>query len=216
MFKRKWHWILVVVVVLGIGGIALFLKPKTETQEPIKIYKVVAPAPKTSSTKETNMEEPDITTPHSHDHSHGHSHETAPHFHTEDANTNSGEYDWRDDRAFDSTVEKNDPWNQTNQGPEAAQTTDETYPPRDWHKTKDPELFAEYFYAQLLKQFGDIPEVHIIGQHQLNMAKNLPISIDKYIEYLEASHTLWPHEKTSKLIDDLQKDKAEGVEWVFK
>lgn len=214
MFKRKWHWILVLLFFLGVGGSLLFLKLKA-AKEPVKIYKVVTPDPKPIPTK-VHTKEMDITTPQTHDHNHEHSHETIPHSHVEETNTNSGEYDWRDDRAFNSTVEKNDPWNQTDQAPEATETTGETYPPLDWHKTKDPELFAEYFYAQLLKQFGDISEVHIIGEHQLNMAKNLPISIDKYIEYLEASHELWPHEKTSKLIEDLQKDKAKGVEWVFK
>ena len=35
-------------------------------------------------------------------------------------------------------------------------------PPPDWYKTEDPELYNKYYFAQLLKQFGDIPELRYI------------------------------------------------------
>lgn len=210
MFKQKWHWILAAVI-LCIGGIAFFLKPKTETQEPIKTYKVVTPDPKTSPTKETRKEETGITPPHNHDHSHGHSHETGQHFHLEETNISSSEYDWRDDSAFDVPLPKSDPWKQTHPESETTDTVDDTYPPRDWYKTEDPVLRAEYFYAQLLKQFGDIPEVHIVGEYELNAAKGVPQTLDDMENHLEANYYLFPNEKSKKAIEDFQEIKALGA-----
>ncbi len=115
--------------------------------------------------------------------------------------------DWRDDPAFDDTFVKKDPWKQTYPQQTSTDDTDDTYPPRDWYKTEDPELHAEYFYAQLLKQFGDIPEVHIIGEHKLQIARKVPITDDQWIKYLEASQVVWPNEKNAELLEALQKDK---------
>ena len=169
MFKRKWHWILAAVV-LCIGGIVLVFKSKTETQEPIKIYKAVTVDPETNPIKGTNKEETSITTSHSHDrnhdHSHAHSHETAPHSHAEETNSHNGEYDWQDDGVFDVTLPKSDPWKQTHPESEPTDTADDIHPPRDWYKTEDPELFIKYFRAQLIKQFGDIEEVHTIADRE--------------------------------------------------
>lgn len=213
MFKQKWYWVLVVLVGFGVGGTFLFLKSKA-TKEPVKIYKAVTLDPQPNSTQEVIAHETDISTPHNHDHSHGHSHEVVSHTHAAETNTSSSGYDWRDDDVFESSSPQVDPWEQTYPDQEST-NTDDIYPPRDWYKTKDPELRAEYFYAQLLKQFGDIPEVHVIGEHTFQMAKKQPIHIDKYIEYLQALQVLWQDDKTSKLIDDVQKDKAQGVEFIF-
>ena len=35
--------------------------------------------------------------------------------------------------------------------------------PRHWIHAEDRILFAEYYRAQLVKQFGDIPEVHTVA-----------------------------------------------------
>ncbi len=217
MFKRKWYWAPTAVAFLCISGIVLFLKPKTETQEPIKIYKAVTPDPKTSPTKEIGKEETGITPLHNHDHSHGHSHEhghshgAVPHFHSEETNISSSGYDWRDDGVSDVTLPKSDPWKQVQPESQTADTADDTYPPRDWYKTKDPELHAEYFYAQLLKQFGDIPEVHIVGEHNLNVAKGVPQTLGDIEAYLEANYYLFPNEKNKKAIEDFQEIKASGA-----
>ncbi|MCY3742466.1 MAG: hypothetical protein OXH00_15735 [Candidatus Poribacteria bacterium] len=198
MFHRKWHWILAALFVLSIGGFGFF---NTRTQqEPIKIYKMVIPNPKTRAITETNTERTKSSVQHEHDHDHPHG--TLP-------PASNDEVDWRDDSAFDSTVEKNDPWKQTYPQQASTDDTDDKYPPRDWYKTEDPELHAEYFYAQLLKQFGDIPEVHIIGEHKLQIAKKVPITDDQWIKYLEASQVLWPNEKNAELLEALQKDKVE-------
>ena len=219
MFKRKWSWASTALVVLCISGIVLFLKPKTETQEPIKIYKVATPDPKTSPTKETGKEETDLTPSHSHDHnhdhSHEHSHEAVPHDHAEETNTSSSGYDWRDDSVSDVTLPKSDPWKQTHIESEPTNTVDDTYPPRDWYKTEDPVLRAEYFYAQLLKQFGDIPEVHTIGEYELNAAKGVPQTLGDIENHLEANYSLFPNEKNKKAIEDFQEIKASGATMSF-
>lgn len=211
MFKRKWYWAPIAVVVLCISGVVLFLKPKTETQEPIKTYKVVTPEPKTSPTKETGKKETGITLSHSHDHSHEHSHETVPHSHAERTNINSSEYDWQDDSVSDVTLPKSDPWKQPHSESQPIDPADDTYPPQDWYKTEDPELRAEYLYAQLLKQFGDIPEVHTVGEHNLNIAKGAPQTLGEIEAYLEANYYLFPNEKNKKAIEDFHKIKASGA-----
>lgn len=216
MFKRKWHWALTVIIILCLGGITFLLTPKIENQEPIKIYTAVTQDPETNANKENNKTKTETTAEHSPDYKHGHPHETLPHSPVEETNTGSDEYDWQDDSTFDVTLSKSDPWMQTYPEQESTDVTDDTYPPQDWYKTEDPQLRAEYFYAQLLKQFGNIPEVHTVGEHRLQMAQKVPIHIDKYIEYLEACNTLWPDPDTSSLINDMRKDKAKGIKFIFK
>lgn len=209
MFKRKWYWVPAAVIVLCISGIVLFfLKPKTETQEPIKTYRVVTPAPKTRATKETGKEETGIAPSHSHDHSHGHLHETVPHVHAEETNISSSGYDWRDDSAFDATLPKSDPWKQTHPASETIDTTDDIYPPRDWYKTEDSELFIKYFRAQLIKQFGDIEEVHTIADRAEKRKKGILVSLDEQIRFLEAQYFLWPHKNTLQTLESLRKLKT--------
>ena len=190
------------------------LKPKTETQEPIKIYKAVTPDPKTSPTKETGKEETGITPSHSHDHNHGHSHETVPHFHAEETNISSSEYDWRDDSVSDVTLPKSDPWKQTHPESETTDTADDTYPPKDWYKTEDPELFIKYFRAQLIKQFGDVEEVHIVVDREEKRKLGIPVTLDEQINFLEAQYYLWPDDNTLKTLKSLRmiKSKTEHSE----
>lgn len=92
---------------------------------------------------------------------------------------------------------------------------DATYPPRDWHKTADPELRAEYLHAQLLKQFGDIPAVHIIGAFELRAARGIPPAVDEYIAFLEAHNSLFPNETHQRTLEDIRKAVADGVKIVF-
>jgi len=209
MVKRKLYWALAAVIALCIGSFVLF-KPKTQL-DPIKIYKVTTPAPKPSFPTETNTDETEVATQHGHNpgYSHAHPHETGLHAPAAETAPSGGEYDWRDASTFEPPLPKSDPWKQTYSERQVTDETDETYPPRDWYKTEEPELRAKYFYAQLLKQFGDIPEVHVIGEHKLNIAKKAPIAIDQYIEYLEASQVLWPNEKNAELLEVLRRDKVE-------
>ncbi len=134
-----------------------------------------------------------------------------PHSHGAETITHSREPDWRDDRAFNVTLPKSDPWQQAYPESESTDVVDDTYPPRDWYKTEDPELRAEYFYAQLLNQFGDIPEVHTVGEYELNIARGVPPTLGKIEAYLEANYHLFPNEKTKKAIEDFHEIKALGA-----
>ena len=213
LFKRKWHFFVTAVLILCIGGITFFLKPRTKPQEPIKVYKAVTSDPK-SKPITSNKEETDITTFHHQGHSHTHSDETEPHSHTTESNVGSAAYDWRDDGVFESPPPKEDPWEPTY--PEQ-QTTDanDTYPPRDWYKTKDPELRAEYLYAQLIKQFGDTPEVQTIGDYELKVARGIAPTLEEYANYLEAHYTLFPNEDNRRTLEDFRKIVASGSEIIF-
>lgn len=157
------------------------------------------------------------TTDHSHDHSH--SHDMAPHSHIQRTTQNSA-YDWQDDNTFDASHLKADPWKQTYPNKEEVTTASEsaegeTYPPVDWDLTEDPKLRAEYLYAALLNQFGDIPEVHTIGDYEIKAAKGLPATYDEYTTYLEAHLSLWPSKVTQQTLERVEKAKAEGVHIVF-
>lgn len=120
-------------------------------------------------------------------------------------------YDWLNGNAPTPMPSKKDPWKQTKPIDETTPVDDETYPPRDWHKTEDPELYATYYYAQLLKQFGDIPEVHIIGEHRLNKARRIPTTLGKLEVYLEAMYSLFPVEENKVALDKFQEIKASNA-----
>ena len=201
---------LVALIIISVGGF-IFLRPTPPP--PIKVYSVVTPIPKPAPTAQTRAEKTDIAVQHGHehDHSHGHLHETVPHSHASEMNTKSGKYDWRDDDAFDIELPKDDPWKLNLPASESMDAVDDTYPPRDWYKTEDLELRSEYFYAQLLKQFGDIPEVHIVGEYELDVARGVPLTLGKIEAYLEANYHLFPNEKTKKAIEDFHEIKALGA-----
>ncbi len=218
MFYRKWQWALVALIIMSVGGF-MFLRPTTPP-EPIKIYSAVTPTPKPVSTAQTDMEKTNITAQHGDapDPSHGHSHEPIPHFHGEAANTKSGEYDWQDDGEFDVTLPKSAPWKQLYPEGDSTEDIDEdTHPPRGWFKTTtDPALFAEYFRAQLIKQFGDIPEVHTLADIELKTRSQIPLTQDEMIRNLEATYSLWPDPRTLKTLERLRHKIADGTPIVFR
>ena len=63
-------------------------------------------------------------------------------------------------------------------------------PPPDWPETEDPELRKKYYFAQLLKQFGDIPELRYIIVFDLKPKDN--ITIEQAIAWSEAMYRLFP------------------------
>ena len=63
-------------------------------------------------------------------------------------------------------------------------------PPPNWYETEDPELYNKYYFAQLLKQFGDIPELRYIIVFDLKPKDN--ITIEQAIAWAEAMHRLFP------------------------
>ena len=63
-------------------------------------------------------------------------------------------------------------------------------PPPDWYETEDPELHKKHYFAQLLKQFGDIPEVRYIIV--FNQPKDDNITLEQAIALSEATYRLFP------------------------
>ena len=204
--KNAWPFTLAALVVICIG--AFVLLHGKEPVSPRKTYKA-APAPNQSKTV--------VATEHTHDsvgqppHTHSHPLPTDP------ADIPSGEEsDWRDESGLDSSLSDNDPWKQTYPESESIDDADETYPPRDWYKTEDPALYVEYLQAQLIKQFGDIPEVHAFVAFQERRKHGIPIKdADEYLNFLTAQYALWPEEETLETLQKLQKRMAEGANIIF-
>ena len=81
---------------------------------------------------------------------------------------------------------------------------------------KDPLLRAKYLYDILLNQFGDIPEVHTIGEYEHNAAQGIPPTLDEYINFLEAHMSLWPNDTTLETLKEMRRVKADGISIVLK
>ena len=82
--------------------------------------------------------------------------------------------------------------------------------PDNWFQTKDPELHAKYFHAQLLQQFGNIPAVHIVAERkrkQLVASGVYSATLDEQIEFAKARYVLWPNESNRKYLEGFLKDK---------
>ena len=84
-------------------------------------------------------------------------------------------------------------------------------------ETDDPELFANIFREQLIKQFGDIPEVDIVveGEKKLMFGGfRLPDDADEYVAYHEALYVLFPNASVLQNLEsareEVRKAKAEG------
>ena len=202
LLKKHKIFIGIGIVVL-ITGAFIFWHNNTPP-EPVVIYKTTEPAPRKT------QENVDTST----NHTHNHSHNTTAHTHTPEAPPSEDTYDWRDDNGFDSLRPKTDPWNQTYVSDDPAD--DETYPPPDLESTEDPKLRAKYLYDILLNQFGDIPEVHTIGEYEHNAAQGIPPTLDEYIAYLEAHMSLWPNDTTLSTLKEMRRVKADGVQIIFK
>ena len=82
--------------------------------------------------------------------------------------------------------------------------------PRSWYKIKDPVLYTKYFRAQLLRQFGNIPEIHIVADMTLKERQWIYPTHDEYITYLKARYRLWRDQGTLESLQDERRRKAEG------
>ncbi|MXV81770.1 hypothetical protein F4X88_10375 [Candidatus Poribacteria bacterium] len=130
----------------------------------------------------------------------------------------TGDYDWRSDdmNAPTDLADNTDPWENwwehiENQELSADVPEDvEDYPPKDWHRTTDPVLFAEYYRAQLTNQFGDLPQVDILADGYMKIKAEIPMTLDEKIEHVEAMYDLFPDEKTRETIAFLKEWKASG------
>ena len=130
----------------------------------------------------------------------------------------TGDYDWRsgDMNAPTDMEDNTDPWgNWWEQIGDQESSTEiaedaEPYPPKDWYKTTDPVLHAEYYRAQLIKQFGDLPQVDIFVDGLLKVKLEIPLTLDEKIEHVEAMYDLFPNERTRETIEFLKEWKASG------
>ena len=68
--------------------------------------------------------------------------------------------------------------------------------PTNWEQTRDRELRAKYYHAHLLQQFGNIPAVHIVAEHERRKAKAsgdyVSYTLDETIDFDKAKYVLWP------------------------
>ena len=71
-------------------------------------------------------------------------------------------------------------------------------PPPNWPETEDPELRKKYYFAQLLKQFGDIPELRYIIVFDLKPKDN--ITLEQAIALSEAMYRLFPNTENLKAL----------------
>ncbi len=127
------------------------------------------------------------------------------------------DYDWQQDEAL--LVEKApsaDPWEeyfQTQQDAEInAENSEahETNPYPNWPNATDPYERTEGKRWSLIRQFGDIPEVHIIADTEFKMRSKLRYTIDEKIGFLKALNTLWPNASTQKGLAEAKAWKASG------
>lgn len=68
--------------------------------------------------------------------------------------------------------------------------------PTNWEQTEDPELRAKYHHAQLLKEFGNIPAVHIVAVRERERALTSVIvftTVDEMVDFDKAKYVLWPN-----------------------
>ena len=83
--------------------------------------------------------------------------------------------------------------------------------PTNWDQTKDRELRAKYYHAHLLQQFGNIPAVHIVAEHERSKAKAsgdyVSYTSEEMINFAKAKHLLWPNKPNRDFLEELLKAK---------
>lgn len=65
----------------------------------------------------------------------------------------------------------------------------------------DPDELADMTLVSLLKQFGDIPEVHTFTALTRKKFKNEPLTLDEHIDFTAAQYHLWPDPRTKKTLE---------------
>lgn len=132
----------------------------------------------------------------------------------ESVDKDTDEYDWQTDIDLEMPAEevwaRQDTDQNTDQQPEPTKNikgNSEQYPPKDWYKTEDTELYYVYYQAQLIKQFGDIKQVKTVVDTEYKIAKDIELGLDEQIEYLEAQNYLWPDQRTQASLNYLIKIK---------
>ena len=138
-----------------------------------------------------------------------HPHEEGTHQGTSAPKRVPDEDDWLTDEghAHSHNDGEVDSWAQLG-SPEDDDTLDEEseepYPPLDWPDTLDPALYAEYYRAQIMKQFSDVPDIdrlaNILAAGKLKLRAQIPMPFDEALAYNEALNELWPDADTQRSI----------------
>ncbi|MDE0686114.1 MAG: hypothetical protein OXI63_24575 [Candidatus Poribacteria bacterium] len=89
--------------------------------------------------------------------------------------------------------------------------TDDIYIPDKGYKTGDPLLRNDYSLAGLIKQFGDIPEVHTIAEYQRKRIQGLHVTAEAHNAYLDAQKRLWPNRETPQKLGVLEETSEPEV-----
>ena len=79
-------------------------------------------------------------------------------------------------------------------------------------ETDDPDLFAQIYREQLIRQHGDIPEIHTVVEFERKRRlKNAHFTEDEIIAAYEAKYVLWPNVTVLRKLEKYRKAKAEGT-----
>ncbi len=71
---------------------------------------------------------------------------------------------------------------------------------------------AEEIRIELIEKHGDIPQVHTVANFFIKVARNMSITYDDYLPYLEAQHHLNPQsEYIRQRLKKYKKAKADGI-----
>ena len=87
-----------------------------------------------------------------------------------------------------------------------------------WRETDDPELYAKLYTETLIRQYGDIPEVHIVveGEKKKKLGGwRIATDADKneYVEYLRAKYVLQPTEYFLCIYNVFKEARDNGTPW---
>ena len=86
-----------------------------------------------------------------------------------------------------------------------------------WYNTEDqdPVVYTKYLRAHLLREFGNLPEIHIVADIELKKRQRLYPTLDEYIQYLQACYRLWPSPQLVKDVRDALERKAEAKPFIM-
>ena len=80
--------------------------------------------------------------------------------------------------------------------------------PENWEQTEDSVVYVKYFRVQLLRQFGNRPEIHIVADMELKKRQQVYPTPDEYIAYLEAHYRLFQDKETLEELEAYRKKTA--------
>ena len=83
-----------------------------------------------------------------------------------------------------------------------------------WNETDDKKQFVDFYRRHLIRQHGDIPEVHLFVAGKKKMLSGgftFPADEDEFLMFHEARYVLWRNETVLSDLEKVRKAKAEGT-----